>query len=266
MTKEPKKDVNACIDFIYTMVKGHFLSSACSLFGVSSLDTPPILPPGTHTASAAEKLAIIMKISWMVVEHCSLIEGSLTNEAVVDKEDGVYNYARILCHFGSLVMELRDAWQERDGQVLETVSTSFKAAGYTKYSLEALKLQIHSGIICSPNIAHQITWNRFVNVRGGAATNIPCDLFNKHINKQLKYIITNMGSNLTESALQRAAWSVTSLHQICEKFDIQSGVPCRTTAHSTRPDKEDVKKVVSIVLRNKLLVEIGHREHRSFQN
>ena len=34
----------------------------------------------------------------------------------------------------------------------------------------------------------------------------------------------------------------------------------------TRPDKKDVKKVVSIVLRNKLLVEIGHREHRSFQN
>ena len=53
-----------------------------------------------------------MKISRTVVERCSLIEGSLTDEAVVDKEDGVYNYAQILCHFGSLVMELRDAWQE----------------------------------------------------------------------------------------------------------------------------------------------------------
>ena len=147
--------------------------------------------------------------------------------------------------------------------MLETV---FKAAGCTKYSLEALKLQIHSGITCSPNLAHQITWNWFVNVRGGAGNNIPCDLFNEHINKQLKHIFNNMGSNLTESALQRAAQSVTSLHQICERFDIQSGVPCRTTAHSTRLDKEDVKKVVSIVLRNKLLVEIGHREHRSFQN
>ena len=130
----------------------------------------------------------------------------------------------------------------------------FKAAGSTKYSLEALKLQIHSGITCSPNLAHQITWNRFINARGGAGNNIPCDLFNKHINKQLKHIITNMGSNQTESALQRVARSVTSLHQICERFDIQSGVPCRTTArstaHSTRPDKEDVKKVVSIVLLN----------------
>ena len=38
----------------------------------------------------------------------------------------------------------------------------------------------------------------------------------------------------------------------------------RNNCAQHRPDKEDVKKVVSIVLRNKLLVEIGHREHRSF--
>ena len=98
MTKEPKKDVNACIYLIYTVVKGHFLAGACSFFGVSSLDTPLILLPGIHTASAAEILAFIIKISQIVVERCSHIEGSLTNEAVVDKEDSVYNYAQILCH------------------------------------------------------------------------------------------------------------------------------------------------------------------------
>ena len=84
-------------------------------------------------------------------------------------------------------------------------------------------------------------------MRGGAGNNIPCDLFNEHVNKQLKHIISNMGSNLTESALQRAAPSVTRLHQICERFDIQSDVPCETTVHSTRSDKEDVKKVISVV-------------------
>ena len=270
MTKEPKKDVNACIDFIYTIVKGHFLACACDLFGVSSLEESLVLPPGIESSSAAEKLAFIMKISRMVVERCSLIEGCLTNETVVDIDDGVYNYARTLCHYGSLVMEFRDAWQEGDGERVlrcwKLFLPHFKAAGCTKYSLEALKLQIHSRITCSPNLAHQIIWNRFVNVRGGAGNKIPCDLFNEHINKQLKCIISNMGSNLTESALQRAARSVTSLHRICETFDIQSGVPCRTTAHGTRPDKIDVKKVVSIVLRNKLLVEVGNREHRSFRS
>ena len=47
----------------------------------------------------------------MVIERCSLIEGCLTNEMVVDIDDGVYNYARTLCHYGSLVVEFRDAWE-----------------------------------------------------------------------------------------------------------------------------------------------------------
>ena len=251
-------------------MKGHFLACACALFDVDDLDDPLILPPGIHQASVAEKLAYIKKISRMVVERCSLIDGSLTSGKVVDKEDGVYNDARVLCHYGSLVMELRDAWQEGDGQRVlrcwKLFLPHFKVAGCTKYSLEALKLQIDSGITSSPNLAHQIIHHRFVNLRGGLGNNLPCDLYNEFVNKLLKQIIRNMGSNLTETALQRAAQSVTSLNQICQRFDTQSRVPCRTTAHSTRSDKDDVKKVVSVVLRNKLLVEVGHREHRAFKN
>ena len=101
---------------------------------------------------------------------------------------------------------------------------------------------------------------------GRAGKNIPCDLFNEHINKLLKCIISNMGSSLTESALQRAARSVTALdlQHICETIDSQSDVPCRTTAHGTRSDKADVSKVIKTVLDNKLLVELGGRQHKCF--
>lgn len=75
-----------------------------------------------------------------------------------------------------------------------------------------------------------------------------------------------MGSNLTESALQRAARSVTTLQRVSENFDIQTGVPCRTTAHSTRSDKDDVRKVVRTVLDNKLLVELGGRNNKCFRD
>ena len=47
---------------------------------------------------------------------CSLIESSLTEDSRVDKQDGVYNYAKILCHYESLAMEFRDAWHEGDGE------------------------------------------------------------------------------------------------------------------------------------------------------
>ena len=204
-----------------------------------------------------------------MVERCTLIEGSFTNGAIPDNTDSIYNYARVLCHFGSLVMEFRDAWHEGDGERVlrcwKLFLPHFKVAGCTKYSLEALKLQINRGITFSPNLAHQVMWNRFVNVRGGAGNNIPCDLYNEHINKLLKHIICNMGSNLTESALQRAARSVTPLHQVCGRFDSQSGIPCRTVGHSTRSDRNDVSKVVRTVLKNKLLVEMREREHRAFK-
>ncbi len=98
-------------------------------------------------------------------------------------------------------------------------------------------------------------------MRGGAGNNIPCDLFNK----LMKHIIPNMGSNITEAALQRAARSVTTLHQICGRYDVESGVPWRTSAHCTKSDKDDVRKVVQTVLKNKLLAEIGAREHKSFK-
>ena len=104
-----------------------------------------------------------------------------------------------------------------------------------------------------------------MNVKGGTGDNIPCDLLNEHINKQLKYIISNMGSNLTEGSLQIAARSATALHQIYANFDAESGVSTKTTAHSTRSEKGDLKKVVSIVLKNKLLVELCNREHKCFK-
>ena len=79
--------------------------------------------------------------------------------------------------------------------------------------------------VTSPNFAHQMKWNRFVNIKGGRGRNIPCELFNRHMNKLIKDIILNMGSNLTEDALNRAVRSVSSIHAICERFDKESCVP-----------------------------------------
>ena len=150
MTKEPKKDVNVCIDFIDVVVKGHFLACACTLFGVNSTAEPLVLPPDISSSSDEEKLAFISRISRIVVERCTLIEGSFTNGAIPDNTDSIYNYARVLCHFGSLVMEFRDAWHEGDGERVlrcwKLFLPHFKVAGCTKYSLEALKLQIKTGI------------------------------------------------------------------------------------------------------------------------
>ena len=268
VTADPKKDMNACVDLIYTVMKGHILACACEVLKVSSLEGQPTFPMELKKAGKVQQLAFINEIALAVVEKCTLVEDAFTGQPIEETEDGMYNYSRVLCHFGSLVMEIRDAWAEGDGQRItrcwKLLMPHFKSSGHPKYALQSLRLQMQTNVTLSPNLAHQVKWNRFVNVRGGLGKNIPCDLYNEHINASLKHIIGNMGPNLTEKALHRAAQCVSALDTICERFDMQSGVPHRSVAHSTRSDIEDVKKVMATVSKHNLLTPLGNRKHRSF--
>ena len=126
---------------------------------------------------------------------------------------------------------------------------NFKAADRTKYSL---RLQFQACL-----------YNLLITLFGigGPGRNIPCNLYNEHIVK----LISSMGTNLTEKALQRAARSITTLHHVCTQFDKESLVPITTSAHSTRSDTPDVKKVVNAVLHNDLLTIVDGRSHRSYR-
>ncbi len=141
----------------------------------------------------------------------------------------------------------------------------FKESGRTKYSWEALRLLIQLKTL-SLNLSHQIQWNRFVNTRGGLGNNIPCDLYNEYVNKLVKTIIQNMGSNLTEESLHRAVRCVSPLNAICKNFDAATLVPVITSAHSTKSEAGDIGIVVSLVLRHNLLKQMAPRHHQSFPN
>lgn len=123
-------------------------------------------------------------------------------------------------------------------------------SGKWVHNVEALRLQFQVKAIVSPQLAHQILWDRFVNTRGGLGKNIQCDLYNQHVVRLIKNIITSMGAYLTERALQRAARSVSTIHAVCKKFDQESGVPVTTSAHCTKEDRADIEKVVVSVLNN----------------
>ena len=102
------------------MVIGHWLVCACEVLGISNLDETIKVSPGLKKAGTAEQLLFIKGIAEEVVERMTLVDSAFVSgednsedETVTD--DTVYNYARVLCHYGSLVMEFRDAWAEGDG-------------------------------------------------------------------------------------------------------------------------------------------------------
>ena len=267
--KDPKKCVDAAIEFLEAVTKGHWLACACDILGIASMEEAIHLPSHIMKARDSEKLAYIRGIARQVVDRATLVESSFLSDETGDTEDRVYNYSRVLCHYGSLIAEFRDGWAEGDGERVircwRLFLPHFKASGCSKYALEALRLHIQLQVL-SPNLAHQVKWHRFVNTRGGIGMNIPCDLYNEHINKLVKIIIQNMGPNLTEKALQRAVRCVSPLYAICKQFDAATHVPVITTAHSAKSDAQDIGKIVSLVLRQKLLVMVGPRKHQFFPN
>ena len=119
----------------------------------------------------------------------------------------------------------------------------------------------------SPNLVHQLTWDRFVSSHGGKGRNIPCDLHNEHVNKLFKDIIKKMGANFTEVASTRVARAVTTIEQVVELFDTQTGIHPQTSTHSRKCDDEDVKKVLkALVEQNILTVQSTPRSHTAFSN
>lgn len=122
-------------------------------------------------ASAPRKLAYVEDLARKVVDRMTLVDSAFHDSGTEDNKDRVYNYARVLCHYGSLVMEFQDAWGEGDGERVlhcwKLFMPHFQADRRVKYSLEALRLQFQVNAILSPNLAHQVKWHRFVNTRGG---------------------------------------------------------------------------------------------------
>ena len=162
-----------------------------------------------------------------------MIPEALLGESVIDSGDKVHGYARVLCHFASLVLLFVDAWKEGDGErvirLWKILMLHFHAEKKTKYALEALRLQFQLATL-QPYLSHQLTWGRFINTHGGLGRNIPCDLHNEHINKLYKNIISNMGANFTKTASTWAARSVSSLHRISMAFDSPWPLTSRLTS------------------------------------
>ena len=97
-------------------MKGHYISAACELIGIKGPDSIPDsekLIQLQHRPEA-EQHQYIYSIAEDVVEKCSIVEVSVLFESVDESGDMVYNYARTLCHYGSLALECVDAWEEGD--------------------------------------------------------------------------------------------------------------------------------------------------------
>ena len=184
VTTDVKKAVDDALDFFEAVFKGHVLAAGCKILGISSLDDKVQLPSGILKEDNTKQLQYITNIAIKIVQQCTIMDATVN---IPNTNDHMYNYARVLCHYGALVLEFRDGISEGDGERVyrcwRVMLPHFLASRHTKYSLEALSFQFQVKVLLSPFLAYQILWHRFLNTRGSPGRNIQCDLYNEHINK-----------------------------------------------------------------------------------
>ena len=266
---DPKKDLHACLDVLITIVKGHIIAAACNELGLRDMDGTLSLASQLQLGNEAKNRSFIMDLAIKIVDDYLWMPNAMLNQSISESCDGVYNYTRILCHCGSLVMEFTNAGKYGDGKRIrgcwKFFLLHFYKEGRTKYALESLLLQFQLYSL-PPTLAHQVQWERFINTKGGMGNNISCDLHNEHVNRIFKEAIGNMGSNFTEHSTTRVARSVTFLDNLANNLDKQCSVVPDTTAHHTRSSDHDIRQVCNTLCKQQSFTVIPGRYHSNFKS
>ena len=98
--KVPRKDFNACIDILFTVLKGHYIAVACSVLGIKKMDEGlPALVELKRRGVEAEQRTFIFGVAREVVGMCGVMEQAILGGKVADSRDGVHNYASVFMHY-----------------------------------------------------------------------------------------------------------------------------------------------------------------------
>ena len=116
--EDPKKDLHACLDVLTTIFKGHIIAATCQELEMREMDNTLPLAVQINIGNEQKEHSFLLDLASRIVEKYTVVSQAFMNIQVQEcgDGDGVYNYARTMCHLASLVMEFTDAWAEGDGE------------------------------------------------------------------------------------------------------------------------------------------------------
>ena len=90
--------MNACVAFHMTVLKGYFIAAACEYLEIKSPDSDITNGPDLKTTTITERKTFIHNLAEKVLDKCGIIEEAILLKNVDSTNDGVFSYARVLCH------------------------------------------------------------------------------------------------------------------------------------------------------------------------
>jgi L1 cell adhesion molecule like protein len=270
VTKEIKSDPTACEEFFLLVVKAHLLEAVKKEFKFSSLDEIPASDHETFgskftQAEMSEKYDVFLKEVRKVV--CKYTHGFEMGKSH-QENDHILAYGKEVLSLGLLYMEYNDAIREGDGirifRCWRFMLLLFKANNKRKYAIQAATLLLQYHFLFNERMKQQLMWSRTVNVHGKVGKNIPMDLYMEHLNRELKSACSNLGSNITESNIQRVGFCLRKLIEIKSNFDEVTNIPIDKGFHSSRSQMTDLKLILDELRKSNIFTNHKRRKHSEF--
>lgn len=269
--KKPKKNFDACDDFLCTVLHSLLLLASLKVLGMQSLDDNPqscIVPncENLWMETAERRSEILEEISLKIIDSVVSFRFTGGKEKFVDK---VYDYNTKLLSLGCFYLEYCDAIREGDGtrvyRCWKYLLPIFKNSGRKNYSLEALYFLNQYKYELPPREAERLLWSRFVNTHGVGGCNIPGDLCLEHLNRLCKEAVKDKGPNKSEKAISFAAKILGVLKPVTEQFDMQNNVAANCGSHTCPIRNEDRNLIINkLSPKNVYYSQNTKREHKTF--
>ena len=82
VSKDPTKEVNACIDFLTAVMKGHWLACACEVLSIPDVSAAVTIPAG----STAD---FLQQVAEQVVERCTIVESAFSEFTAANRRHSI---------------------------------------------------------------------------------------------------------------------------------------------------------------------------------
>ncbi len=246
---DPTTNVNAAEDFLLLLVHSHILAAGRLLYSLNQTDSVAYL--------AKSVVATFLNLP---------VPDATTKSS--STPDGVHAYALEVISLGLLWHGFHDAIKEGDGDRVilywKFLLIVFKAANRPNYGKEAVTLLLQHQHIFSERKRMQLTWSRFVNTKGRTGCNIPCDLHMEHLNRRIKTILRNLGSNINPTSIARAGKSLGPVHRVCEVFAQETTQTNSTDYHPYPAFGKDLREILKVLEEENVFVPQRLRWHPTF--
>ena len=254
--------MKATEDFLDVVLTAHIIAAARELLSVSTA-VPNCMD------LAKQIISKYVNISIPTISDDSNVTADSSATADNFLNDSVYAYAADVLSMGLFWDAFRDSVREGDGDRIirywKLMAAIFRHEKHYNYSNEAFNL-VAQTLLLSPRQVCELKWNRTVNTSGRIGKNIPVDLHMEHLNRRLKIMMRNLGSNISPSTSQRAAKALAVVDVVRSRFLRDTNASSIKDFHTVPSMSKDLLMMVQQLTADEVFKPQENRNHRVYKN